>query len=263
MLEVIGFLTVADAKNGNEPKSSEEFEQNPSEHLPAYTIHAVYLKELPHNNPLLIYPNEETYVCEDIHRELVKLLTQFMFGDELAAHYILLHLISSVYARVNGEILGKFSLNLICSAVSKDVISEHILKFYNFLELILTDSIYFPMTLENLNGTAFAPKKDYATNRLTTGLLQLPENCHLLLDETRLESGKLENSGCLAVADLSGLIRTQQVNYDFGFYKIPFNHNIAVMIMSEGKSLLPVSSLNFSNFNGVHKDFFRMTSFFH
>jgi Mini-chromosome maintenance replisome factor len=207
-----------------------------------FSIHAIYYQELPHNNPLLldILQKDEQYSCEEIRSDLLKLLTQFMLGDEVAAHYVLLHLISNVYARVSGEVLGKFSINLTCAAIPKDILEDLIKKFYNLIELLMPDSFYLPLTIENLNNETFVPKKDYKTNRLQTGLLQLPKHAHLVLDETKLENGKLEQGGCLAVADLSELINSQQLNYDFQFYKIPFQTNIPIMILSEGKSLLPV-----------------------
>lgn len=210
--------------------------------LPSFTIHAITFKELPHNNPLLIGSNfkADQHPAEEIQKDLLKVLTQFMFGDEVAAYYLLCHLISNVYARVSGEVLGKFSVNLTCSSVPKDLLSEHVKKLYNFIEHLVPNSLYVPLTIENFNTKTFVPKKDYKTNRLQPGVLQLPKFSHLVLDETKLDSGRLETSGCLAVADLSELIQSQQLSYDFGFYKIPFHTNIPVLIFSEGKSLLPV-----------------------
>lgn len=222
---------------------TDEFEENQA-NLPPLTIHSIFIKELPHSNPLLLDNNDdklEKYSEEEIQKDLLKVLTQFMFGDETAAVFVLCHLISNVYARVSGEILGKFSLNLTCSSVPKELLSEHVKKFYNLIELLLPNSCYMPLTIENLNTKSFVPKKDYTSNRLQSGFLQLPKHTHIVLDETTLQTGKLEQTGCLAVADLTELIQTQQLNYDFRFYKIPFHTNFPVLIFGEGKSLLPVN----------------------
>jgi Mini-chromosome maintenance replisome factor len=215
-----------------------------SVNLPPLQIHAVTIKELPHNNPLMLenITADEQYTHAEIQKDLLKLFTQFMFGDEVAAHYILLHLLSNVYGRVAGEVLGKFSINLTFQSIPKDTVVDHIKKFYNLVELLVPDSSYLPLTIENFNTKTFVPKKDYKTNRLQPGLLQLPKHTHLVLDETKLENGKLDHAGCSAVSDLSELIRSQMINYDFQFYKIPFHTNIPIIILSEGKSLLPVSS---------------------
>lgn len=38
-------------------------------------------------------------------------------------------------------------------------------------------------------------RMDYEANRLSSGLLQLSNNTHLVVDETRLEAGKLDAAG--------------------------------------------------------------------
>ena len=82
-------------------------------------------------------------------------------------------------------------------------------------------------------------RKDYQTNRLQYGILQLPQHTQLVFDETKMETGKLEAPGVKAVQNITELIKSQQLNYDFAFYKLPFNTNIPILILSEGKSLLP------------------------
>lgn len=91
----------------------------------------------------------------------------------------------------------------------------------------------------------FPCSKDYETGRLTSGLLQLAPHTHLVLDETRLEPGKLEQQGIEAVAHISNLIRKQQLNVNFKFYTIDYDVNIPVLVLSEGKSLFPVRFLPF------------------
>lgn len=61
--------------------------------------------------------------------------------------------------------------------------------------LFMPQSFYLPMTLENMNKLRFSPKKDYNANRLSSGLLQLSENTHLVLDETALQPGQLDSNG--------------------------------------------------------------------
>lgn len=51
------------------------------------------------------------------------------------------------------------------------------------------------MTIENMNQLKFIPHKDYTANRLVSGLLQLPSNTSLVIDETLLEQGQLDTSG--------------------------------------------------------------------
>ena len=53
----------------------------------------------------------------------------------------------------------------------------------------------FPMSLDNMNKMSFTPTKDYEANRLKSGILQLPDRCHLVLDETALQPGQLDVNG--------------------------------------------------------------------
>jgi hypothetical protein len=84
-------------------------------------------------------------------------------------------------------------------------------------------------------------RKDYDANRLVSGILQLSTQTHLVLDETCLEPGQLDSNGVHNVAALGTLISQQKVDYDFQFYKLEFHTDVPVLVLSEGKSLLPVS----------------------
>lgn len=107
-------------------------------------------------------------------------------------------------------------------------------------------------------------RKDYETGRLNSGLLQLAPHTHLILDETRLEPGKLENSGIQAVGHVSNLIRKQQLNVNFKFYSIDYNANVPVLILSEGKSMFPVSHTHVIIFRNIWiTSHFFLIEFFH
>lgn len=82
-------------------------------------------------------------------------------------------------------------------------------------------------------------RKDYETNKLTSGLLQLAAHTHLVLDETRLQPGKLETNGTQAIATIGRLINEQRLEANFQFYTIDYKTNVAVLCLSEGKSMLP------------------------
>lgn len=94
----------------------------------------------------------------------------------------------------------------------------------------------------------FFNSKDYETGKLTSGLLQLAPHTHLVLDETCLQPGKLESRGIESVLHISNLIRKQMLNVNFKFYTIDYNSNVPVLILSEGKSMFPVSTYSISFF---------------
>ena len=61
-----------------------------------------------------------------------------------------------------------------------------------------------------------------------------------MLDETKMEQGRLDATGVNNISALGHLIKTQRVEYDFKYYKMEFDSDVSVLILSEGKSLLPV-----------------------
>ncbi|EDV31607.1 uncharacterized protein Dana_GF15437 [Drosophila ananassae] len=208
-------------------------------------LHAFGVKVLPHANPLLDESlRQPPDACEDpnpsqltVHKDLRMLLKLCLFDDDLAAEYLLSHLISTVYSRTDMQSIGKFALNL-CN-LPKESVQEYTTKLYQVLELLLPASHYLPMTLDLMNTAAFAPKKDYETNKLVSGLLQLAPHTHLVLDETSLQQGKLEASGVHAVQHLAHLINNQELKCDFQYYHIDYQANIPVLVLSEGRSMLP------------------------
>ncbi|XP_017152175.1 mini-chromosome maintenance complex-binding protein [Drosophila miranda] len=208
-------------------------------------VHAFAVQHLPHANPLLdksLQQPADASASEDpsqtsVHKDLRMLLKLCLFDDDLAAEYLLSHLISSVYSRSEMQSIGKFALN-ICN-LPKESLAQYTTKLYQVLELLLPASHYLAMTLETMNTAAFAPKKDYKTNKLVSGMLQLAPHTHLVLDETYMQQGKLEANGVDAIQHLAHLINSQELKCDFHYYQIDYHVNIPVLVLSEGRSMLP------------------------
>uniref|UniRef100_A0A182M851 Mini-chromosome maintenance complex-binding protein n=1 Tax=Anopheles culicifacies TaxID=139723 RepID=A0A182M851_9DIPT len=253
VIEVVGFLSVDPALDGSgDSTGMDEFVDDVSEHQATHPppsliprLHAISVRKLSHTNPLLLGEHklsdvgttDEDANNETAFKDLHNLFTQCLLGDEIAADYLLCHLVSSVYIRDEVECRGQFCLNI--SNIPAEVLPDYTRSLYELLELLLPVSHYLPMTLENMNTMQFVPKKDYATNKLTSGLLQLAPHTHLVLDETRLQTGKLESAGVEAVKHVSHLIKSQRLKYNFQFYQLDFNADVPVLVLSEGKSMLP------------------------
>uniref|UniRef100_G1SH39 Mini-chromosome maintenance complex-binding protein n=1 Tax=Oryctolagus cuniculus TaxID=9986 RepID=G1SH39_RABIT len=210
-------------------------------------IHVVLAQKLQHINPLLptCLNKEESKACKfvssfmselsPVRAELLGFLTHALLGDSLAAEYLILHLISTVYTRRDVLPLGKFTVNL-SGCPRNSTFTEHL---YRIIQHLVPASFRLQMTIENMNHLKFIPHKDYAANRLVSGLLQLPSNTSLVIDETLLEQGQLDSPGVHNVTALSKLITWQKVDYDFSYHQMEFPCNINVLITSEGRSLLP------------------------
>lgn len=242
VIDVIGFLSVDPALDGTFDEGDgfiEESEHQATNPPPSLIprLHAITVKKLDHFNPYLELPDISQQKPEEIFKDLRLVFSQFLFEDAVAADYLICHLISSIHTRNNIHALGKLSINL--SNIPTQVLPDFTRHLYELIEMLLPVSHYFPMTLENMNTLQFVPKKDYKTNKLTSGLLQLAPHTHLVLDETRLQVGKLEASGVNAVKSIADLINAQRLKYNFQFYEIEFDTDVPVMILSEGKSMLP------------------------
>lgn len=201
-------------------------------------IHALAVRGLKHCNPLLppIINTDEIFAsAEAVRIDLLEILKEFLLGDGLAAEYVLCHLISTVYARNLLLTLGSLPLNI--SGVPQGLQLSSNLN--NLLKLVVTKSHLLLMTLENLNTGSLVPKKNYKNDSLTRARLQLSPHTHLILDETALSTGQLNSTGVQNISALGKLISQQKIDYDFQFYQLGFDYNTPVLVLSEGKSLLP------------------------
>ncbi|XP_032220134.1 mini-chromosome maintenance complex-binding protein [Nematostella vectensis] len=210
-------------------------------------LHCLVARPMKHSNPTM-----PTVLAEDslksltppvlhVRDDLLAALEKLLCGDRLAAEYLLLHLLSTVYTRSGVMAVGKFAINLSGLPTQQTLpleerISSQVAKF---LKHVLPKCHLLPMTLNNLNSLNFIPKKDYTKDRLMSGMLQLSNGTELVLDETAMEAGQLNATGVQNVTSLGNLMSWQKLAYDFNFYKTEFMVDIKVLVMSEGKSLLP------------------------
>ena len=161
VLDVVGFVSMDPALCGSlhEPdeyeNAGEVCAKNPPPSL-IPRIHAVAHRSVANLNPLFdqsISLTDQNRI--DICKDLRLVLTQCLFEDRVAADYLLCHLISTVYIRME-ETLGQFSINLTNFPAS--TLPDYTSNLYGIIEMLLPASHYFPITLENLNTTEFVPK---------------------------------------------------------------------------------------------------------
>lgn len=123
---------------------------------------------------------DATFVRKDSFRQLY-----------LNSNVVIISRYCCSYGRRDILALGKFTLNL---TASPEQLSTHV---YGLLKQLVTKSHLMPLTLDVMNTGKFQPQKDYVTNQLKTGLLQLSDHTLLLLDETALQPGQLNAEGML------------------------------------------------------------------
>ncbi|GFP86604.1 mini-chromosome maintenance complex-binding protein [Phtheirospermum japonicum] len=228
-------------RNDND-ELTENFSEDSLAHLPPTKVprlHCVVHRKLGAND-FLSSPQLELTPCaiKEVREALIGHLADVLGNDRMAAQYLLLHLLSRVHARVDSIAVGKLSLNFTC--FNKESMSVFGDRLKRAIENLLPFSECLPLTIDYLNTVSLAPKKDYSTNRLVSGFLQLAEGSHLIIDETPLQTGTLNSTGVENARILNNMMESQKVEYDFTYYKMDMASDVQLLILSEGKSnILP------------------------
>lgn len=243
IFEFIGVLTfdpeATAADKGDSDELENRFCEEESVHLPPSKVprlHCLEHRKLGVHDFLSISPVVEPKPnqVKEIRETLLGHLTAVLENDGLAAEFMLLHLLSKVHARVDTLAVGKLSLNLTCFNKENTSVFGNSLNLAVKNLLPITHSI--PLSVDYLNTSTLAPRKDYETNRLMSGVLQLAEGSHLTIDETHIQAGTLTSVGVENTRLLKNLMELQQVEYDFKYYKMEMTTDVQLLVLSEGKS---------------------------
>lgn len=171
ILDVIGFISLDPALCGSNFQRNDDYENaneicamNPPPSL-VPRLHVISYRKMSHLNPLL---HDDAPVLEqatatelndqdkyNAFRDVQRAFSQCLFGDSIAADYLLCHLVSTVYVR-GDETLGQFCLNL-TNFPEQGCGDWYTKELYNVIESCLPASHYFPVTIDNLNNTEFIP----------------------------------------------------------------------------------------------------------
>ena len=145
MFEFVGFLSVNTESSTNVfdnlENDMENQEQNPPPPLIISRIHCVSWKTILHNNPDV---NLDTETVSVLKKELLIILTQLLLGDELAAEYLLYHLISLIYRQTETLVLTKFSIDI--TNIPPQLLNNYCKELYKFIEMLVPKSRHLPIT---------------------------------------------------------------------------------------------------------------------
>lgn len=197
------------------------------------------------------------------------LATRLLSGDLLAAECLLLSLVSRVTGRAPGTgpsgsmPLGSLSLGLLLPKTTAEGVSFD--RLQRELGDLLESVVAIPLSLQTLKEASFFPSampeqqvaasssssspssdRTAPTSGLRAGLLQLPPGACLLVDEDALEPGTLDERGVRNLRSLSEVFKSQRLRYAYPYVGEDFGIecDVACIAVGQGKSLLPVSSLD-------------------
>lgn len=110
--------------------------------------------------------------------------------------------------------IGKFSLN-ITNCPAKPTDKDFAKTFAKTISDIVPHCFLLELTNDNLMKLNFVPKKDYNANKLHSGILQLCSGTELIVDETALSEGKIDDKGLI----LNFIVHSEKVYKIYKLYK--------------------------------------------
>lgn len=218
-----------------------ELECEPEEpNLPVLHV----IKASAHSGHLQEFDQIET--ISEIRSKLMSVLTGAFSGSEQAAEAMLMSLVSRPAMRVNGLVdslfIGKFTLN-VCVEQDTDA-SDNLFALLKQLKPFVAGPIKISNNPANEVSKAFAasplyPRFDSQTGHLSSSVLQQPDGCVLVVDETGITTGDFKDQAVVNLQALIDLIRHQQVNYDFGMQQVAIKTEMPVVLVSKSAAVLP------------------------
>jgi hypothetical protein len=185
-----------------------------------------------------------------VRQSLVNWLAEtVLYGDHLAAEYMLVWMVSHVYKKLSDVALGGLNMMLIrCPPVSADGVSFGS-ELHKALSSVLPQVVNFPLTIEFLNKSTFIPKfhagmgsdhLDPLPGQLTAGLLQLAHDTHVIVDQTTMSEGNLDNRGVLNLQQLHQTMMNSSLNCnsDFGDSHFSFPVSLSWLVLSDCDSVV-------------------------
>lgn len=242
----------------------------PTSHVPR--VHALVIRK-----DSTIYPSHIPSSISNVLKArswLLEYLSIVLGGDELAAEYLLLQLVSHVQrtkqnqSQLATEALGVLpALNLTgCPSLDAqsttpiknkvsgsndntssgmegkgrgdDALSPFGEALVSAIRAVVPRCQALPLTVKTLNDRPWWPRREHGRAKLSTGPLQMAEGTQLVLDETPMQAGTLCEVGLRNLNALQGIMREQKVSYEFEVFALQQPTDSPVTILSTGNTLL-------------------------
>ncbi|KAJ1491359.1 hypothetical protein T484DRAFT_1933528 [Baffinella frigidus] len=92
------------------------------------------------------------------------------------------------------------------------------------------------ISAKSLNADCLIPRKDYDSDVLTQGALQVARGCVLLMDETEMEDGKLEGVGLEGLNACRYVMTWQALPVDYVYFSHEMELDSPIIVASPGTS---------------------------
>lgn len=195
-------------------------------------IHVVFLAQAPLTSLPTRVPST-TLPPAEIERAVVSYLSSALEGDQLAARLVWYALLAHVRGQRAGVTLGALSLNLSHLPPTSTIPT----KLSQALSQLVPALVHQPLSIEALNKERWYPSSD--GDMLRSGRLQVAKGTTLLIDETHLNEGTLQDTGVRNVQRLTTMLQTHKLGYAFPFTQYEFDTELSTIVLSSTKSMLP------------------------
>ncbi|KAM0792235.1 hypothetical protein ACM66B_004930 [Microbotryomycetes sp. NB124-2] len=168
-----------------------------------------------------------------VRSELVEYLASGLGGDEDAAEWLLLSLLTRVHTRhATGLPLGAMSLNLAVPSGFKDATAQ-------LLASLVPRLSRLDLSIPVLNDTKTRMAPRSTDEGLDSGALQLPTGTRVLVDMRGITEGKLDDSGVRNLRHVATTMAQQKLSYEFPYSSFDLDTDLPFVLLSEGKAIIP------------------------
>lgn len=205
---------------------------------------------------LFNYNNNEDSNTKDGVNDVNNVIKEKSYKE---VEYMILNLISGVYTRNSMNLIGYFVLNIYNEEImnnfntnintdmklNKTNISNSTpsykafkLNLLNLLSLVLPSLNYYSCTLKSLEKNNIVPTFNTETEELSQSVFQCIENTQIVIDETDMSKGTLNQLGCSNCAYIAKLIDYQVQLLEYPYNPgVEVNINNPVLVLSNYKSI--------------------------
>lgn len=142
----------------------------------------------------------EAEQLSEIKGKIIAVLKLLLNGDAIAAEYLLMNILARVHTRKDAFLLGNLALNITNVGFLQ---AQNLAKF---IKAIVPLALHLPVTIDTLENRRFSPRKNYDTNLLEAGILQMIDGTFVIGDETHMKEGVLKDNGIANIKAFATLI---------------------------------------------------------
>ena len=168
----------------------------------------------------------------EIRQAILNRLTKALDGDKLSAEYVLLVLLSKVYSRSDGVMLGALTLNLYGDNVNDKITAS----LYEVTSLLMARCVHLSASTASFNNSNWMPERDEESSRILPSPIQVGVGTVLLITETAINQVELNKNGVKSMQALQSMVLLQKLPVQFSYYQVQIPTEASFIFVSREES---------------------------